>query len=659
MTLRRPFSAHIFYALVLSMFFPLFARAGDIFQPPSSEELQMTSEPNAPGAPAIILYRQVDRDDRAGSEHENVYVRTKILTDEGRKYADIEIPFNKGSGNNVVNVRARTVRPDGSIVNYEGKVYEKSIVKAKGLRYMAKTLTLPDVQVGSIIEYSYTTDLSEYFIFDSHWILSDELFTKYAKFTLRPYVSPYGNMICRWHWQELPVGTAAPKEGPDHIVRLEARNIPAFHTEDYMPPEDELKARVDFTYSTERVSDDVDKFWKTYGKKVNGVIDNFIDKRKAMEQAVGQIVSPTDTPEIKLQKIYARVQQIRNTSYEVQKTEQEQKRDKDKEASNVEDVWKHGYGNGRVINWLFLALARAAGFEAYPVLASDRRNYFFSPRGMDTNKLDADVVLVKVNGKDLYLDPGAAFTPFGYLEWSETGVAGLRLDKDGGTWVTTTLPASSESRIERKANLTLTETGDLEGTLTITFTGLEALRRRVEERNEDAADKKKFLEDQAQEYVPVACEVDLTNQPDWASSSPQLVAEYKVRIQGWVAGAGRRAMMPVGIFSATEKRLFDHTDRIHPIYFQFPFEKVDDINISLPLGWKISSLPRAENQDAKLIVYTFNVENNKGTLHLGRKLSVDAMLLDVTSYGTLRSFFQSVRTVDEEQVVLQPIAAGN
>jgi hypothetical protein len=46
---------------------------------------------------------------------------------------------------------------------------------------MAKTFTLPDVQVGSILEYYYTTDLSEQVIVNSHWILSNELFTKERK----------------------------------------------------------------------------------------------------------------------------------------------------------------------------------------------------------------------------------------------------------------------------------------------------------------------------------------------------------------------------------------------------------------------------------------------------------------------------------------------
>ena len=78
-------------------------------------------------------------------------------------------------------IRARTIRPDGSIADFDGKVFDKSIAKAKGLKYLAKTFTLPDVQVGSIIEYYYTIDLAENFVFDSHWILSNELFTKSAK----------------------------------------------------------------------------------------------------------------------------------------------------------------------------------------------------------------------------------------------------------------------------------------------------------------------------------------------------------------------------------------------------------------------------------------------------------------------------------------------
>jgi hypothetical protein len=73
---------------------------GDEWLPISQEELKMTSEPKAPGAPAIILYHQVDRDDSNPKiPHEYNYVRKKIFTEEGRKYADVDIPVVKDQWN--------------------------------------------------------------------------------------------------------------------------------------------------------------------------------------------------------------------------------------------------------------------------------------------------------------------------------------------------------------------------------------------------------------------------------------------------------------------------------------------------------------------------------------------------------------------------------
>src|SRR6266404_2959206 len=138
----------------------------DEWQPISPEELKMTSLPEAPGAPAVILYRQVDRDD-GRSAHEFNYVRIKILTEEGRKYANVEIPFFKETGT-VLGIKARSIRADGSIAQFDGKVYEQTIVKAKGFKYLAKTFTLPDVQIGSIIEYHYMTDYNEAYVYDSN-----------------------------------------------------------------------------------------------------------------------------------------------------------------------------------------------------------------------------------------------------------------------------------------------------------------------------------------------------------------------------------------------------------------------------------------------------------------------------------------------------------
>ena len=652
-----------YFALVAFLLFAATAHAGVQFQPVSQEELKMTSEPSAPGAPAIILYREVQRDDCGITCHstsvgfmsvdrfENNYLRIKILTEAGRKYGDVEIPLWDNVGN-IANINARTIRPDGSIVNFGGQVFEKTIVKRKGLKYRAKTFTMPDVQVGGIIEIYYTVNFDKGRLFFSNWVLNQELFTKKAKFSLRYFQSNYYPVSFRWA-EHLPPGSPSPKQKGD-LVEFEAANIEAFQAEDFMPPENELKARVDFIYSPGPFEPDVNQFWKTFGKDRYGLVEKFLGRRGPMEQAVSQVVSPSDAPEAKLRKIYSRVQQLRNTSYEVRKTEQEQQRENPNPVQSVEDVWKRGAGRGWELTWLYLAMVRAAGLEAYPVLVADRRNFFFNKETMESNRLDSNLVLVKLNGKDLYLDPGAAFTPFGLLRWDETGIQGLKLDKDGGSWVQTTLPDSSASQIQRKGVLKLSATGDLEGTLVVTFTGLEGMRWRVDERNEDDAARKKALEDEVKEYIPIGGDVELTKQPDWTSPELPFVAEFSLKVPGWVALSGRRALFPVGVFGGSEKHVFEYSQRVHPIYFEFLSQKLDDVTVELPPGWQITGLPKPQNQDLHVVGYAVAAENSNGALHLTRKLDISIISLDTKYYGPMRSFFQIVKAGDEQQIVLQP-----
>ncbi len=640
---RRASSAILLSLLFLMAFIPV-ARTED-WLPITPEELKMTSEPLAVAAPAIYLYRQVDRDDNVFREYN--YCRIKILTEEGRKYADIEVPFFKGAGE-VRGIQARTIHPDGTIINFDGKVYEKTIVKARGVKYLAKTFTLPDVQVGSIIEYRYTRAIGYN---NALWVLNEDLFTKDAKFSLTK--NTYNGL--HWSWPlGLPPGTDLPK-ADNGVIRMETRNVPAFQVEDYMPPQNQVKYRVEFVY-TNQIEKDPEKFWKIYGKGLNQAVEYFVGHHGSINKAVAEIVSPSDSLEAKLQKIYARTQQIRNLSVEREKTGAEQKREKLKDIHYVDDVWKLGYGGGTAITYLFLAIVRAAGFEAYPVMLSTRDEYFFDPKLMNSYQLNTNVVLVKVDGKDVYFDPGSAFTPYGLLPWQETASQGLRLDKDGGRWIQTPLPNAAQSQVERKANLKLTDTGDLEGKLTVTFSGLEAVWRRLDEMDDDDAARKKFLEDEVKGAIPTANEVELTNKPDWSSSSPSFVAEFDLKVPGWASAAGRRQLVSVGLFSETDKHVFERPERVHPIYFRFPFQEVDDVTLELPPGLKLTSVPPPQDTGGNSICdFTLKAETKNGALHWRRQLTVNGMLFQTKYYPALRSFFQSVRSGDEQQIVLSPI----
>jgi len=102
-----------------------------------------------PGTHAVILYRKVERDDKAGWQKE--YVRIKVLDEQGKSAANVETTAYAG-GMKLVDLQARTIEPDGNIVPFTGQASDKLLMKHKNARLIRKTFALPDARVGSIID---------------------------------------------------------------------------------------------------------------------------------------------------------------------------------------------------------------------------------------------------------------------------------------------------------------------------------------------------------------------------------------------------------------------------------------------------------------------------------------------------------------------------
>jgi hypothetical protein len=78
-------------ALLLGVAAPL-AAFGQ-FQAPLPEELKMTSDPKAPGAAAVYLYREEREDEQ--HHFRSVYARIKVLTEAGKDAATVQIRYRK------------------------------------------------------------------------------------------------------------------------------------------------------------------------------------------------------------------------------------------------------------------------------------------------------------------------------------------------------------------------------------------------------------------------------------------------------------------------------------------------------------------------------------------------------------------------------------
>jgi uncharacterized protein DUF3857 len=149
------------------------------------EDLALKDNPKQPGADAMVLYREVNVDAKSASV--NNYMRIKIFTQAGVKsQADIEIPYAGSQGESIQGVQARTIRPDGSVVNFDGKPFDKEIVKGAGVKYLAKTFTMPNVEPGSIIEYRYREQYDDRYYWSLGWTVQEDLFTRLARFSIKP-----------------------------------------------------------------------------------------------------------------------------------------------------------------------------------------------------------------------------------------------------------------------------------------------------------------------------------------------------------------------------------------------------------------------------------------------------------------------------------------
>lgn len=645
-------------AFLVAVFFavPSFAAWGkqqEYFHAATPEELAMKSLPSAPGAPAAILEILERQDDEASSESE--YVRMKIFTGEGKKYADLELVYLP----RIVTIRdlkARTLHPDGSIAELDpNKVYDKLIVRAGGVRVMAKTFSIPDVQPGSIVEYTYTPSWpSEHLAPTSRWWVQRDV--PMLKYSL--WVKPYGMTSRQTGISSFFTSVGIPKDkmpqkNGDHFEAT-LEDIPAFEKEAYAPPENELKPRIELHYTTGEM--DLTEFWTAEGAGLSMMAEDFIGDRSGIRKAAQELTAGAATPVEKLQKIYARVQQLRNTSFDEEKTIQESSREKLRDNRYVEDVLRNGYGSRSELTRLFVALARGAGFEASIARIGTRDDLFVIKDLPVSGQLDTEVAIVMLDGKMKYFDPGTPFAPFGILSWEKTDTLGLQLSrKVAERWIKTPMGAATDALTRRKADLHLD--GDvLKGTVTITWNGQEALQRRLQRHHDDETANRKAFEDELKGHFPDGSNVKLAGLTGIKGIDEPLVATYDVELPNLGTFTGTRALLPLSIFTATAKNPFAPEQRKNPIYFDYLFQNEDEVTVRLPEGYTVESVPANANINLGAAGYSSEWGRTEDALTFKRKFFIGTIYIEKDRYPTVRGFYSKVGVADQEAVVLRKAA---
>jgi hypothetical protein len=303
-----------------------------------------------------------------------------------------------------------------------------------------------------------------------------------------------------------------------------------------------------------------------------------------------------------------------------------------------------------------VALARAAGFNATEVYVAPRHREFFVPDLQEPKQLSADVVNVKLASANLYLDPACLECPYSLLPWYETGADGLRVDRDGGQMVSTPPSKPADAIYSRHADLQLSPSGDLHGTLDVDYQGLWAIQERSAGRNEDQTLHEKMLSDEILDGLPPGSHFKLSETTGWDRNSGPLHARGDIEVAGAVVAAGHRLLLTAGVLQAGLKPIFQRQERIYPIYYRFPFQLTDDVVVHFPAGMQADSAPTSTSMPAGAATYEFKVVPASDGLHFTRALSIDGFMFPVSAYSALRDFYAKAQKDDGRQIVLKTAA---
>lgn len=250
-----------------------------------------------PDASVEILTHEttIDDSDRGGTTSDH-YFRIKVFNKAGvDKLAKIEIPFDRNNAS-VTDIEARTIKPDGSILELKkADVFERDVVKVGNIRHRVKSFAPPGLEPGVIVEYRFR--LSS----DTHGWMFPLLFqadspTRSVRYRFKPidFVPNLSMQVLYLNYPQKEL-----KAGRDGFYEFTATSLHAFKEEPMSPPAVHLASSVVIYYTFETAKTP-ELYWAEQSERL---FRDTKTKAKATKPIVAQaqrLVAPADSVEEKL-----------------------------------------------------------------------------------------------------------------------------------------------------------------------------------------------------------------------------------------------------------------------------------------------------------------------------------------------------------------------
>jgi hypothetical protein len=638
------------------------------FHEPTPEELKMTADPKAPGADAVFLDIEEIANDQG--HYQCSYARIKVLTEKGKEMATVSLPYLK-TAFKIEEIKGRTIHPDGTVIPLAGTPEDLLVAKKGDLEIGQKVFTLPDVEVGSILEYSYDLSYPEHIYSSPMWEIQKKFFVHQAHYEFTPFkaflpgmdneetqaylMGPNGERLntLMW-WSNLPQGVSVQQIHATGRFTVDVTDVPPIPDEEWMPPVGSFLYKVLFYY---KGSSNVTQFWLAEVKRWSKDVDHFAEPSKPIQEAAAGLIAPGDSELDKAKKLYTAVQALDNTDYSRKKSETELKQLKLKEAKRAEDTWKQKSGSSEDLALLYLAMARAAGLTAYALKVVDRDRGIFDVRYLYMGQLDSTLVIVGIDGKEVLVDPGEKMCPFQTVSWKHSSAAGLRQNPDGPGYLTTPAQPYKANSTMRTGDLTLDAHGAITGTVQFVMSGQVALRWRDVALENDETEVKKQFDKELESLVPDGVEAHVDHFLGLDNPDVNLMAVVKVKGSMGTATA-KRLMFPGFFFESRGHTPFVNQEkRLDPIDMHFGDIESDQVTYHLPAGLAVEGAPAdariSWEGHAACIVKAQTLPNQ---ITIARTLVRAFTEAKPEEYQDLRGFYQKIAASDQQVLVLTAAA---
>ncbi len=641
----------------------------------SKEEILQKEHPSEPTADAAVLYRETKTDfqytqDAGWYMVTDYFERIKIYTKEGFDWANATINIYKGDGEDkLLGLRGYTyyLGADGKVE--EVKLKNDGIFEEETSKYLTQTkITMPDVREGCVIEYKYTINspfifnidefrfqetipvdklkvlftTPEYFVYKTHqrgWVpYKVDSETRERTMSYRQLEQ----MDTRTFGKGIPETTTREVKFNEDTYTVALENVPALKEESYVGNLNNYTTALQFemsyidfpgsplkTYATT---------WEDVSKSIYRV-DEFgteLKRTNYFEDAIDKLLSGVSNPEDKISRIFSYVLNKMNwNGYNGYYSNE-----------GLKSAYKKGSGNVADINLMLVAMLRHANLDANPVLVSTKKHGI--PLFPTRNGFNYVIAAVDLPSGTLLLDATNKDAEIGVLKSNILNWQGRVIKRDGtSAWVSLSsiIPAVQSSMVNAEIKPDMSISGKNQSR----FTGNYAFKYRTEYKslNEDA--QRKALEkdtDQA-ELANVSFE-------NLSTLGKPVSLQYDFESLDAVEDvAGKLYFSPL-VFMATKETPFKPDTRQYPIDYGFPIKNRYIVNIALPEGYVVESMPENAvfNLGENVGSYRYLISQVGNKLQLSVEFSINKSFIAAEEYGNLKKFYELLIAKENEKVIL-------